>query len=342
MYPGMPKTFSGSYSITTISLATSLRSAGSKKSYYSKAFETFLNNRTVVANRYDREYQELVKGTTDEETLASIEQNSTDVLIPAFLAAYSGKSASKISLSAFPSLSSMLPNWKMSYDGLVNLPLVRDKFKSLRITHGYSSQYQVGSYSSYSSWAELADEKGFIQSVLTGSAIPSSPYNISSVSITERFAPLIGVDGTLNNNLTFSMKYNNARTVTLNTSSYQVVEALTNELVFSMSHKIPEFNKVLGIAAKANKGFNNDLDVRADFSHKTIYALLRKIEDVYSQATSGTTINSLKLSAAYALSRALTLGAYLDQIINEPLVSASSYKTTTTNFGLSIKFNLTQ
>ena len=137
------------------------------------------------------------------------------------------------------------------------------------------------------------------------------------------------------------MKYNNNRTVTLNTSSYQIVEALSNEFVFGLSHKILQFNKVLGISG-GGKGFSNDLDIKADFSHKTIYALLRKIEDVYSQATSGTTMNSLKLSAAYTLSKALTLGAYFDQIINKPLVSATSYKTTTTNVGLSLKFNLTQ
>lgn len=339
MYSGMPKTFSGSYSMTTISLSTSLKSAAAKKEYYSKAFEIFLNNRTVVANRYDAQYSTLTAGTNTD--LASSSLNSSDVLIPAFLAAYSGKSANKIGLTAFPSLSSLLPNWKLTYDGLTNLWLFKEKFKSLRLSHAYSSQYQVGSYSSYAGWTELSADQGYIQSILTGSYLPSSPYDISSVSITERFSPLIGVDGTLNNNLTFSMKYNNARTVTLNTSSYQIVEALSNELVFSLSHKIPEFNKVLGIS-KSTKGTNNDLDIRCDFSHKTIYALLRKIEDVYSQATSGTTVNSMKLSAAYTLSRSISLGAYFDRIMNKPLVSASSYKTTTTNFGLSLKFNLTQ
>lgn len=341
MYSRMPRTFSGSYSITTISLATSLKSVGSKNGYYSNAFETFLNNRSVIAGRYNDEYSQLLSGRSNVDQLGESPLNSSDVLIPAFLAAYSGKSAKKVALTQFPSLSSLLPNWKMTYDGLISLPWVRDKFKSLRVSHGYSSLYQVGSYSSYAGWTELSDDRGYIQSVLTGSYLPSSPYDISSVTITEKFTPLIGFDGTLNNNLTFSMKYNNARTVTLSTSSYQIVEALSNELIVGMSHKIPEFNKVLGISTKA-KGINNDLDIKADFSHKTIYALLRKIEDVYSQATSGTTINSLKVSAAYTLSRSLTLGAYLDQIMNKPLVSATSYKTTTTNFGVSLKFNLTQ
>ncbi|MBP1617981.1 MAG: hypothetical protein H6Q14_1808 [Bacteroidetes bacterium] len=341
MYSGMPKTYSGSYSISTISLATSLKSVGSKNGYYSKAFETFLNNRSVIAGRYDEEYSQLLSGTSDEDLLDESSLNSSDVLIPAFLAAYSGKSARKVALTQFPSLSSILPNWKITYDGLITLPWVRDKFKSLRLSHGYSSQYQVGSYSSYSGWTELSDDRGYVQSVLTGSYLPSSPYDISSVTITEKFNPLIGVDGTLNNNLTFSMKYNNARTVTLSTSSYQIVEALSNEFIIGMSHKISEFNKTLGIKSKA-KGVNNDLDIKVDFSHKTIYALLRKIEDVYSQATSGTTINTLKVSTAYTLSKSVTLGAYLDQIMNKPLVSATSYKTTTTNFGLSLKFNLTQ
>lgn len=337
MHEGMPKTFSGSYSITTISLGTALRSVGAKNGYHSEAFANFLQNRAVIANRYNDAYRGLSSGVT----LGTADINSSDVLIPAFLAAYSGKSASKVALSSFPSLASLLPNWRATYDGLSHLSFLRNKMKSLRLSHGYSSQYQVGAYTSYAGWSELSAEQGYVLSVLTGSYLPSSPYDISSVSITERFNPLLGVDATFNNNLTFTAKYNNSRSVTLNTTSYQIVEALSNELVVGMSHKIPNFNKVLGIGL-SSKGFSSDLDVRADFSHKTIYALLRKIEDGYSQATSGTTMSSLKLSAAYALSRQLTLGAYLDRILNEPLVSATSFKTTTTNFGLSLKFNLTQ
>lgn len=340
MYDRMPKIYSGSYSITTITLGSSLKSVASNKEYYSKAFEKFLNNRTIIAGRYTEKYKSLLSNSSTS-SYDDVSVNSTDVLIPAFLAAYSKKSATKISLSPFPSLSSLLPNWKITYDGLISLPWIKDRFRSLSLTHAYSSLYQVGSYSSYSSWAELANGLGYVLSTTTGNYVPASPYDISSVSISEKFNPLLGIDGTLNNNLTFSAKYNNSRTITLNTSSYQVVEALTNEIVFGLSHKISQFNKVLGIPSK-KKGVNNDLDIKADFSHRTIYALLRKIEDEYSQATNGTTVNTLKVSAAYTLSKALTLGAYLDQILNHPLVSSTSYKTTTTDFGLSLKFNLTQ
>lgn len=342
MYDDMPKTYSGSYSITTISLSTALKSAASKKEYYSAAFEKFLNYRSVIAARYNNLYDQLVSSSVNKTELDEASETSSDVMIPAFLAAYSGKSPQKIALSAFPSLSSLLPNWKLTYDGLITLPWIKDKFKALRLTHAYSSVYQVGSYTSYAGWTQLSAEEGYVESVLTGTYVPSSPYDISSVSITEKFSPLIGIDGTLNNNMTLSMKYNNTRTVTLNTSSYQIVEALSNEFVVGIAHKIKDFNKMVHFLGSGSKGVNNDLDIKLDYSHKTIYALLRKIEDLYSEATSGTTVDNMKFTTAYTLSKALTLGFYIDQIINRPLVSSTSYKTSTTDFGFSLTFNLTQ
>ncbi len=83
--------------------------------------------------------------------------NSSDALIPAFLAAYTGKSADKISLSRFPSLSSILPNWRVTYDGLIKIPLVKKYFKNIVLSHQYRGSYSVNGYSSYSNWVKLGD-----------------------------------------------------------------------------------------------------------------------------------------------------------------------------------------
>ena len=70
--------------------------------------------------------------------------------------------------------------------------------------------------------------------------------------------------------------------------------------------------------------------------------LIRKIENAYTQMTAGTMTQSLQFSADYAFSRAVTLRAYYDLQINTPLVSSTSYPTSNSDYGISIRLSLTQ
>lgn len=350
----------GNFSMTTIALSSALKSSNAKNNYYSEAFNTFLNNRYLVKNRLEARYRNTkyplggflaeggspLQGASYQPAHGDVDINSADVLIPAFLAAYTGKDAGNIALTAFPSLLSILPNWTIAYDGLSNIAFIKQKFKSIRLNHAYTCFYQVSNYSSFSNWLQAGgqtdDDLGYIRDVLSGNPVPSSPYNISSVGISEVFNPLFGVEGILNNNMTINTRYNNARTLTLNMASYQIVESLQKEFVVGVGYRINEFNRLIGLTAKSSNQFNNDLNIKADLSHKTVEALLRKIEENFTQATSGTTIVTIKISADYAMSRSLTLRAFYDRILNKPLISSSAYPTTNSNFGISLKFILLQ
>ena len=61
-----------------------------------------------------------------------------------------------------------------------------------------------------------------------------------------------------------------------------------------------------------------------------------------SNASSGNSAFKLSFSAEYTMSRLLTLSFYFDRQKNTPLLSSSSYPTTTQDFGLSLKFSLTR
>ena len=119
-----------------------------------------------------------------------------------------------------------------------------------------------------------------------------------------------------------------------------MVESLSNEYIIGVGYKLTEFNKVLKMKAKEN--FSNDLTVRLDFSFRKTMSLIRKIEERLTQATSGNIAKTIQFSADYALSRALTLRAFYDLQINEPIVSTSSYPTSNSNYGISLRFSLTQ
>ncbi|OPZ15668.1 MAG: hypothetical protein BWZ06_00053 [Bacteroidetes bacterium ADurb.BinA261] len=92
----------------------------------------------------------------------------------------------------------------------------------------------------------------------------------------------------------------------------------------------------------SRSSFNNDLNIRFDLSNKITRALICTIEDGLTQATGGLRTVTLQFSADYSLSRSLTLKAFFDKTILSPLVSATSYPTSTTSTGISLKFNLNQ
>ena len=87
---------------------------------------------------------------------------------------------------------------------------------------------------------------------------------------------------------------------------------------------------------------NHDLNLRLDISLRSQASITRDIATGTSNASSGNSAFKLSFMADYTLSRLLTLTAYYDSQTNTPLLSSSSYPTTTHDFGLSVKFSLTR
>ena len=53
---------------------------------------------------------------------------------------------------------------------------------------------------------------------------------------------------------------------------------------------------------KKTRDFSNDLTIRLDFSYRKMQSLIRKIEDQFTQATSGNIAKTIQFSADYGLS----------------------------------------
>ena len=354
MYPNSPMALSGSYTKTHCAIKTALRGSKAEDGYNDATFNKFLEYIPVIANRVEGQYRGLnyptggfMEGNVNagnpfNPEVGGVSRTGSDVLIPAFLAAYSGTDPNKQYLDPFPSFAEALPNWRVTYDGLVNLGNMRRWFKSFTLNHAYQCTYSVGSYSSYLNWIS-ADGKylGFTTDELTGNPVPSSPFNISSVAITEKFAPLIGCQATLNNGLTFNAEYRDSRTLTLNTSAGQVVEATTKGLTAGMGYKIVGFNTFLKMKGSGH-GISNDLTLNADFNYQESTALIRRIESNYAQPTNGTRSITINFTANYVMSRRLTLAMFFDHQINTPLVSSSAYPTTNTSFGFTFNLSLSR
>ena len=351
MYSGMPTSRTGSYTRTHVALKTALKGSKAEDGYASEAFTRFLEYIPVIANRYEERYREMyypetgfmagnpLGGTRYNPEVGSVSRTSSDVLIPAFLAAYSGGDVNKVTLSLFPGLSSMLPNWKVTYDGFINLGNMKKWFKSFTIQHAYNCTYSAGSYTSYLNWIGVSGDYGFTLDESTQQPVPSSPFNVSSVAITEKFNPLIGFNATLNNDLKVNMQYSDSRTLNLNSQAGQIVETSARQITIGAGYKIANFNKIIKIGSQQGN-VSNDLSLDLDLNFSNNSSLIRRIETAYTQATQGTKSFSLNFMASYVLSRRITLAAYFDHQVNTPLVSSSAFPTSNSNFGVSINMSL--
>lgn len=370
MYEGTPTTQSGAFQMTTISLSSAFEGMGNANSgYRSKTFEKFVNSLAGFRDRVEAQYAGTVypagsalAGGKFDASRTPVNQYSSDVMIPAFLKAYTSMGGN--SLSVFPALSRMLPNWTIRYSGLGRLPWFNEHFKSININHSYKSVFAVGSYNSYSTFQEYMNGLGFVSDATTGNPSPSSMFNISQVSINESFSPLLGMDVTFNNNMTVKAEYRQTRVLNLSMTSVQLNEALSKDWVIGMGYRINNFD-VFGWGAKASRskskggnknaanknatttktvqnGTNHDLNLRLDFSFRKQAAIVRDIASMVSSASSGNNALKLSFSADYTFSKLLTMSFYYDRQTNTPLLSSSSYPTTTQDFGLSIKFSLTR
>jgi cell surface protein SprA len=331
-------TETGSYSVSIITWSTAFK--GEDKDHNSEVFEQFLNNRAVVSGRLgvDNPYS---TGLNTDGFADGYSKVSQDVLIPAFLAAYTGKNAANQPVGQkglFPAIP--LPNWRITYDGLTKFEKVRKRFKTVTIGHTYRSTYSVGGFLTNLNHHE--DANGFAD-VRNVSDDFESKYQIGSVQISEQFSPMISIDVVWAGKRNFSTKFEfkKDRTLSLSLANTQLTEVSGKEYVFGMGYRIPQlelkfFKKFMGGKIQVPK---SDLNLRADVSFRNNQTVIRKSVEEINVLTAGQNILSIKTSADYQMTDKLIIRFFCDRVMTNPLVS-SSFKTANTNAGLSLRFLL--
>ncbi|WP_246223736.1 cell surface protein SprA [Fulvivirga kasyanovii] len=321
---------SGAYSVSFMSIRTAFSRDDDDNN--SEVFQDFETNRFNILNRFN------------EKTGIVYDTNSQDVIIPAFIAAYTGKNANDVSLSPFPA--TPLPNWRVDYTGLSRIPALQKVFQSVSITHGYQSNYTVSNYSNsldYTQGLELdrnierynESEFGSVNS--EGRLIPI--YIISQVMISEQFSPLIGINVRTKSRLTAKAEYKTKRDVALNITNAQVTEVRSNDIVLEVgftkaNFKLPFKSQGRVISLK------NDLTFRMNFTIRDTETIQRKINEVNTITNGGLNIQ-LRPNISYVLNEKLNLQFYFERNINEPKIS-NSYRRATTRLGVQIRFSLAQ
>lgn len=267
--------------------------------------------------------------------------NAQEVLIPAFIAAYSGTSASSQTLDKFPKIP--LPNWTIKYDGLTNVPWVKKHFKTVSLSHGYTSTYSINSYQTNLFYNEL-DEK----LLYTGSQelYPDhfdangnylTQHQVQDIRISEKFSPLIKVDLTMKNSLTTRLEIGKERQVSLGLNNNQINEQSGKSLTVGLGYRINDFEIRLSTANGA-KTFSSNLDLNLDLSIRKTVSAIRSLEENTHQPVSGRTDVTLKSTADYVLSDRVNVQLFYERLVAKYEV-ASSYDTSDNSFGLKLRFS---
>ena len=356
-YDQLQENMTGSFNITQVAIATAFHKLGTAdENFASETFSQFLENRSTLTQRVAQQYVGTkypdaawvpanLRNKPYDSKNGAVASNTADVLVPAFLAAYTGRDASNVNLNPFMNLLHILPNWSVTFDGLGRLPWIKDHFKSINLTHAYTCKYAIGSYSTYSTWlpaGNLRDKQvGFVRDVTTDMPIPSSAYDISSVTLTENFSPLVGLNMTMKNSLSAKFEYRKQRNISLNVNSVQITEGHTDEFVIGAGYTIKDLSFVAKNRNGGQKKVSNDLKINVDVSYKDIKTLLRKVEENLTQASSGNKVFGIKISADYVLSQKINLQLFYDHQGTTPLIS-SSYPIKADNVGINIKLMLTR
>jgi cell surface protein SprA len=342
------KVMSGSFSMSIISWGTSFEKITQDNNYVSETFEAFKENRVVISERraeerqavdpsYDPDTDPVTGEPVDGPYKSGYGPTSREVLLPAFLAAYTKTSPSKVTLETFPSAIHMMPNWRINFDGLSKFEFVQKWFRSISLMHQYRSTYQINSYTTNLQYA--FNDKG-LNDVRDLQNNYIQLYEINVVTINEQFSPMINVDMNWKSNLTTRFEWKKSRTVSLNLTSNQIADARINELIFGAGYRFDDVQITLRTGG-GQKVLKSDLNLRFDLSIRDNKTLARKLVENVNQPVVGQKVFSIGATADYVLSDRFNLQIFADHTVNNPFV-ANTFPTSNTNFGFSLKFTLVQ
>jgi cell surface protein SprA len=317
----------GDYSVSFISLKTSF--SDNNGTTLSKVYSQFMANRQVISRRLgavNPNSTGMVDGFAD-----GYDKNAQDVLVSAFLAAYSGKDAGSSSLSTFPKIP--LPNWRLNYRGLTRLPFLADRFSSIDIKHSYRSVYSVNGFNSLIRYQETNGASSVRDP--SNNFLPN--YQYSQVTIAEQFSPLIGIDTRLKNNLTANFEVGRSRLLGLSLANSQLAQLSENNMVFGVGYRTTKFRFPFGWFSQLK--MDNNMDFKLDVAVRDNKTVIYRADITEAEVSSGAKNITLRPSVDYILNQRFNVRLFYDSNITKPYTS-QTFNTSFSNFGFSLRITL--
>ena len=317
--------------------------------YNSATYDAFRENRLIISQRLAQQLVDAdsIAGYTAELTGNPDSSNygyryysisAQEVMIPAFIAAYTGTDANNVELGFGRDIP--LPNWQVTYDGLSKMDFFKKYFASFTLNHAYRSSYTVSSISTnLLRQKELQDRPGETPLDANGDLLPLNQIN--SISMTEQFAPLIGFNTKFKNNMTVRVEYKSDRNMMLSLTNNQITENRGSEWIIGAGYIIKDVKLRFIRVGKRRTNPVANLELRADVGIRDNIILIRRILEDVDQPTSGQRVTTVKVSADYRLSQRVQTKVFYDLNMSR-FKTSNAFPLTTNQFGISVRLNLGQ
>jgi cell surface protein SprA len=360
----------GSFEMTYFSLNTFFT-----KDLYA-LFDGFEASRSTISNRIAvRAAEQGVSNALDEHPddtgyKLGLGRQSDQVLVPAFIANYTGINPNDVDLDFVQTVSSWryipAPNWDVNYNGLSKLAFFKDIFSSFSIKHGYKSIMRVNNFNSdpvYNNLLLDVDPLAVYSEVEQQSQNYYSRIEIPQMTITESFSPLIGIDIKTKSDMNLNFEYRKARELGMNFNGKELVNQISEEIVFGFGYTfenvdIPFLTRSggnnkkkdrnsdksqdkilkLGGSGKITDNRGQEMLVNVDFSFRDDETVNFNV-DGQRLTTRGTTAIRINPSVEYDVNQSLALRLFFDYSRTVPKIT-SSFPLTNAQGGVTVRFKL--
>ncbi len=316
----------GNFGISTVLLKTAFQRSDETQS---KTFQALKNNRLLIAQRLATKAGIPINDVDADGFPKGYGKTNQAVLLPAFLAAYTGADASKIALGVLRS--TPLPNWNVQYTGFMRLKSFRKRFNRFSIGHAYRASYTLNSFRTNLEFdpqtPNAVDQSGnFLNEIL-----------YTNVNLVEQFNPLVKFDMEFKNSIRILAEMKKDRALSLSMDNNLLTETTGNEFIMGLGYRIRNVKLRTRVAGRRTT-LSGDINIKADLSMRDNLTLIRNLDLLNNQVTAGQTLWSLKLTADYALSRNLTALFYYDHAFSKFAIS-TAFPQTTIRSGFTLRYN---
>ncbi len=337
----------GGFSVSYIGIKTLFKSYNPNVS--SPEFLTFQTNRTTLSQRMANANPYSSGFFPVAGYYKGYGQYAQDVLVPSFIAAYTGQDPNKVALLGQQNSTiktdpfsgyKPLPNWNISYAGLTRIPAIGDLFRTLTLTDNYSGSLSMSGFSSNLTYSDPMGYgmPGFIDTT-SGNFVPY--FYVPNTTITEQFNPLIGINALTKNGTGFQFSYVKGRAVSLSLVNYQVSEVHNSGFTIGATYKKKGILLPFKVpfSGKDTHRLDNDMIFKLDVSiinNSTSNSILD--QNLTTPVAGNKTIN-IAPSIDYAVNKKIDFRLYFKQTRIIPYIS-SSPPSVNTQGGIEFKVSL--
>lgn len=278
---------------------------------------------------------------------------AVDVLVPSFIAAYTGQDPTKVSLinqsnaniksNPFRGILPK-PNWRITYNGLSRISGMEKIFTNFSLTHAYNASLGMNNFTSALLYRDESrfNFPSFIDTVAgNNNYIPF--FLVPNITIQEQFAPLIGVDMSFTNQLNLKFEYVKQRQLSLSLIDYQLSEVRSTEYTFGGGFRKRGINLPfkLPFSKSDSKKLDNEINFRLDLRVRDNVTSNSRLNQNSSFATNGSKEITISPTIDYYISNRVNLKLYFDQRRVNPYISSSA-PTVDTRAGVQVRISLAQ